>query len=344
MTTRFDRWPRRCAGIVATLLPALCVARVDIFQDWAVACDNTRHCEATGFQRDEDFDFPVSLWLARDAGPATPTHARLTVIAPNGTDPKSVSIRVGSLLVPGVPTGDDAPESEDLARLLPALLDAATAEITDGVSTWTLSLAGIKAALLKIDETQGRVGTRGAWVRKGQRPEAAVPPPLPAPTVRAAPLPAPRPGDDALVAPILAAVALADGDCHDNLPDAEHPETSITRLSATRVLVLRECSRAAYQGDSGAWIANIRPPYLPKRVRFPTPEGEPADTVMNAAFTDGVMSAYMKGRGLADCVTSMSWTWTGAQFALTEASSAPLCRGIPGGGFGLRTWTATTTR
>jgi hypothetical protein len=331
---------------VALLLPALCAARsgVQTFQDWAVACDNTRHCEATGFQREEDFDFPVSLWLARDAGASKPTHARLTVIAPNGTDPRTVSVRIGRLVVPGIRVGDDAPDSEALASLLPEMLEADTAEVSDGGSTWTLSLAGIKAALLVVDETQGRLGTRSAWVRKGQRPEAAVLPALPTPQVRPAPLPAPRPGDDALIAPILAAVAVTDRECHDSLPDAQNPETTITRLSATRVLVMRECGRAAYQGDSGAWIANSRPPYLPKRVHFPTPDGEPTDTLMNAAFTDGVMNVYMKGRGLADCVTSASWTWTGADFALTEASSAPLCRGIPGGGFGLRTWTTTTAR
>jgi hypothetical protein len=38
------------------------------------------------------------------------------------------------------------------------------------------SLLGLNAALLAVDEVQGRLGTTSAWIRRGEKPEAAVPP------------------------------------------------------------------------------------------------------------------------------------------------------------------------
>jgi hypothetical protein len=46
------------------------------YGDWAVSCDNTRHCEAVGYQR-EDAELPVTMWLARDAGGNAPVTVRI---------------------------------------------------------------------------------------------------------------------------------------------------------------------------------------------------------------------------------------------------------------------------
>ncbi|RYD40495.1 MAG: DUF1176 domain-containing protein, partial [Verrucomicrobiaceae bacterium] len=46
---------------------------------------------------------------------------------------------------------------------------------------WTLSLSGLNAVLLKMDEAQDRIGTPGALVRRGNKPESSVLAPVPPP-------------------------------------------------------------------------------------------------------------------------------------------------------------------
>lgn len=108
--------------------------------DWEVACDNTRRCEAAGFQSEdgETESAPAALWLGRDAGAAAAAlEARLMVVTPDDKDAGPLTITAGQL-----------------------------------------ALAGLKAVLLKMDDLQGRVGTVTAPVKPGTRPAGAVLPPL----------------------------------------------------------------------------------------------------------------------------------------------------------------------
>lgn len=335
---------RNACIFIATLLltTGLASAQVNLFKDWAIACDNTVHCEAVGFQPEDEFDNPVSLWLARDAGPDAPVTARLMAIAADGQDPVTLSITAGGVTLTGLAPEQDIPDTESLRRLLQAMLAAPNAVVSDGRRTWTLSLSGITATLLKMDDRQGRVGTPGALVRPGDASEASVPPPMPAPTVRAATLPTAQPGDEALIVPILAAVE--DRSCWESEPDDAMVGTAIARLSDSELLVLRDCWRGPYQSAAGAWVAHDTPPYAPRRVLFPTADGATVDEVVNAEFADGELFSYSKGRGIGDCINTANWVWTGTDFALIHATEAPLCRGIAGGGFPLRTWTAEVVR
>ncbi len=282
----------------------------------------------------------MALWLGRDAGPGAEVEASLTALTPDGELAGVLTLRAGTAVLAGI-----KPESMidpvEFAPLLPQMLKAANATVTDGKSSWTLSLAGLHAALLKMDDLQGRLDTTGALVRKGARPDAAAPPARPVPVLRAPPAPA-GPGVEGLLAPILKVIP--DRYCWDSLPDASAPETSIARLSATQVLVLRECGRGAYQGGSVAWIANLKAPHQPRRALFPTVGGKPADYVVSANFENGVMRSWSKARGIGDCGTSASWLWTGSAFALLSAEEVPLCRGVTSAGFSLRTWVAKQGR
>ena len=304
-----------------------------IFKDWEVACDNTLHCEAVGFAA-EDAEAAVSLWLGRDAGPGAPVTARVSVAVPEGQqEPAELTLKVGEVVVAGVVPDTGIPAAT-IGPALPRLLEAASALISDGRRKWTLSLAGAKAALLKIDDVQGRVDTPGALVRKGTKAEASVRPALPPAPVRATVALPDKAGDEKLIAPILQAVR--ERTCWEDQPDSDQPATEIHRLSGSQVLVMRECGRAAYQSNWVAWIAADRPPHAPVQAVFPTATGEPG-YLMNASFEAGTMSAYAKGRGIGDCGSSSIWVWTGQGFALLDASVAMHCRGIAGG-VPLRTW------
>jgi hypothetical protein len=303
------------------------------FKDWAMACDNTRHCEAVAYQSEESGSAPVVLWLVRDAGPQA--QVRIQIDTDEGDRP--LTVRLGKTTLKDVARAQDLTEAQT-RQVLAYLLVGDDIAMSDGTARWQLSLAGSNAALLKMDDVQGRVGTPGALVRKGNKPESTVLAALPAPKVQAVAMPKNSAADNALLGSVLKSIQPRD--CWDDFPDENAPDTSITRVSKTQVLVMRECGRGAYQSGHGIWLANNKPPYAAKRLDLPLPEGESTDYVMNASLDDGRLSSYSKGRGINDCGVSFEWAWTGKGFALVDASSAPLCRGLPGGGYSLRTWTA----
>lgn len=312
--------------------------QVHEFKDWAIACDNTRHCEALGYQSLESDSNAVMLWLSRDAGPNAPINIQLdTDDSEDEAKPNLLTVQLGKNILKGVAPRQNL-EADPRRQLLAYLLVGDEIVISKGAKRWRLSLAGSNAALLKMDDLQGRVGTPGALIRKGSKPESSVLPALTPPKVRKITPPITSAQDLALLEPILKSIKLRD--CWDDLPDDSGVDASITRLSSTQVLVMRECGRGAYQSGYGLWVANSKPPFEAQRLNLPLAAGQSTDYVMNASVSNGRLSSYAKGRGINDCGESFDWDWNGRSFELVDASQSPLCRGFPGGGFSLRTWTA----
>jgi hypothetical protein len=140
------------------------------FKDWVLGCDNTRHCDAVGYQAEEQ-EPAVSLWLGRDGGGNAPLQAKLSAIS--GDDTGLLTIHAGDVTLSGI---KEELTAAQIARLLAAMKKAETAQVSDGKHQWLLSLAGLNAALLKIDDLQGRIGTVTALARAGNKPASAVPP------------------------------------------------------------------------------------------------------------------------------------------------------------------------
>lgn len=309
--------------------------RVYTFQDWAIACDNTRRCEAAGYQTDDDAGEPVAIFLSREAGPQGRIEAKVTFAETAGAP---LTLTVGKLKLTDIEE-DKALTASQTTQLLPWLVKGREVNLSDGKRAWTVSLAGAAAALLKMDDLQGRVDTPGAIVRKGKQPESSVPPAVPAPVVKAIALPPEQARDAVLLKPILAAIKNPDF-CEDAEFGREHAsQAQLTRLSATKVLVTTTCWLAAYQDGSGAWIADDKPPYSPVKVRWPAADGT---TDSEPTFLDidpnGHAYSSHKGRGIGDCIFTTEWGWTGDSFALVSTTSAGLCKGFAGG-LQLRLWT-----
>ena len=141
-------------------------------KDWEIVCDNTRRCEAVGYQTDESGSAPVALWLGRDAGAGAALEAKLSVVTADDKDTGPLAIVAGKLTLAGL-KADTALTAEQIARLMPQLLDAETAKVSDGKGHWLLSLAGLKAALLKMDDQQGAGGyDHGRWSSPARAPPA----------------------------------------------------------------------------------------------------------------------------------------------------------------------------
>lgn len=299
------------------------------FKDWEVACDNVGSCEAAGYFPEDDKLLPAVLGLRREAGPVAPVQVKLSPMLEDDGKIGPLTVKVGKLTLRAV-AADVALPPEQAAQLLSAMLDAEALTMADGQHRWTVSLAGAKAALLKIDDVQRRVGTVTALVRPGSKPAASVPAAVPPPVVR--PLPAFKTREaDAQLLPRISKT-LKHGGCTDQ-PDFFGGEAynEIYRLSATQVLLVLECARGAYQSSHALWVANDKPPYAAKRVQLPGPTGGFDGEVLNPGFGNGELSSFAKGRGINDCNSSASWAWTAQGFQRTNAASTDSCRGIPGG-------------
>lgn len=323
--------------------PAQAVDASFSHEDWELACDNTRTCRAAGYQSD-DANMPVSVLFTRKAGAGTPVAGR--VMLGDGWEDSVLGalpaqFRV-ALWIDGKAQGNnmvgkDALEAEltaaQVAALLKALARDSHIEFRAGKTVWALSDRGAAAVLLKMDEFQSRIGTVGAAFRKGKQSEAKVPPPLPAPVVKAAALAPAKPGDAQFIAKHGDAVrkalrsATAEDDCEDLHKTGEEQEPlEMTRLTTTKLLVSTRCWLAAYNAGSGYWIVNDTPPYRPEVV-----------TTDATDFDKGTLMSTQKARGLGDCWGSEEWTWDGTDFVQTGSSSTGQCKGFAGGAWSLPT-------
>ncbi|UVW30207.1 DUF1176 domain-containing protein [Massilia sp. H6] len=305
--------------------------------DWELSCDNTRTCYAAGYHVEEGEPTAASVLLVRKAGPGAPVSARFQV-GTYGEDETAARLSKSNLLtmringrVAGTVAVDRDTMIADLSRrqaeaLVAALAGKATLDWEGGGMHWSVSGKGAAAVLLKMDEFQGRLGTPGALVRKGGRPEALVAPALAAPVVEAALVPPatphklPRDQMRLLLGELYSATGGAE--CED-LADVANGGNALTvvRLSHDRLLVSARCWAGAYNAGAGYWVVNAAPPYAPVLV-----------TTQGTAYADGVISATHKGRGLGDCRASDEWVWDGMRFVHSAASTGGMCRLVAPGG------------
>lgn len=254
-------------------------------RDWELVCDNTRTCRAAGYQNEqgEQEDRPVSVLLTRNAGPRQPVTGELMISLDNNEPGKlpppelKLSMLINEQVIGQVTVRTDTAitklSATQVTALLAALSHSSNIEWVAGEDRWRLSDKGASAVLLKMDEFQGRVGTKGALVNKGTRGEEAVLAPLPVPVVIAAPLAKPVPTDKQLATDKSKALREAfhatikdkdDDDCPDLLDDeAGEAGLSITRLTDTKLLVSTKCWSGAYNIGHGYWVADDTPPYHP---------------------------------------------------------------------------------
>ena len=330
--------PLAAALVALTMAPAASAATPVYreIKDWVVACDNTARCEAIGMQE----GYPqLILRLVVDAGPSGEPELSLESEAPVAARDLRLDgarFAASSLLQPA--TGDEGVQriGQDGAQVR-AFLDAVRngTDLRAGISEGapSASLAGLSAALLMIDETQGRLGTTTALLRRGPLPAAQVPAapaaPLPTRAVVAAPL------DDAEASRLVARVRLQAADDVRREDCFVEPDTAYDEAHALdddEALVALECWRGAYQSSSLLFRVRRDGAGAPRRLRLTVPvqdEGAPRviDAFTNVGFGQGQLSHFAKGRGLADCGESATWAFDGRDFRLQRYHRLGWCRG-----------------
>lgn len=306
-------------------------------KDWELACDNTRTCRAAGYHEEDDGP-NATILLTRAAGPNQPVTVELQLADDERRPaPAQLAMTVDGRAL-GIVRTDPKTSTPMLTEpqvraLLPALLKDGRIAWTGKGTTWTISTAGANAVLLKMDEFQGRLETPGALVRKGSKPESNVLPPSPAPEIRAGTViqdKNPIKLTAAQTRDIKAALrkTVKDGDCEllDSTPETAG-QLEVRRFTKDKLLVSHTCWIAAYNTGDGYWVVDTKPPYSAVLV-----------TTSATDYDDGVITSFQKGRGIADCVATATWTWDGRTFAQTSDKTTGMCRQItPGGAWDLPT-------
>lgn len=312
------------------------------FRDWRAVCDNGGRCVAYAGS-----DAGVWIMIRRDAGPgAAPTITAGHGPAYGYEGPPEAALTIDGRAQPlrqARDVGLSVPPADVMGALsrLAAAREIRLSVMDEGSE---IPAAGASAAMLWIDERQGRLGTVDALIRRGDRPAASAPAAPALPRVVAAPAidqtglgagNSPLNGagrSPALPAPV-AALAQA-RDCREEVGDYLRDAALAARLDARTELWGVPCSAGAYNVSyalfvSGPGGANPRPADLP------APPGARREEVGDDWLTNPVydpatrmLSHFPRGRGIGDCGVIQSWTWTAQGFALTEEKRMGDCWGM----------------
>ena len=104
-------------------------------------------------------------------------------------------------------------------------------------------------------------------------------------------------------------------------------DLAIEPLSNNKLLASGLCWRGAYNSGAGYWLINAKKPYQPQLI-----------TTSASDYSEGIINANQKGRGLGDCWSNDEWTWNGTEFIQTHAATTGMCKMVELGG----TWDLPT--
>ena len=311
------------------------------FRDWLAGCDNGGDCVAFAGPTDGGTGW---LRVSMAAGPQAAPVVHVGLWGGDGTENAAAPLRLridnrDFLIDPEPDQGDvgvgraTAAAARDIVR---ALGEARALTLTKGSETVTLSPNGAAAALLWIDERQGRLDTVTALRRRGERPASAVPQAPRLPVVTPAPVAdqTGMPDPDGPSPALPAALASLDAvkECRANLewnPDL-FKAVSRHRLNASTELWGVPCDAGAYNLMMRFWTTGPNGAD-PRAIPLQGVSGEADYVVTNPEYdpAERTLRQFAKGRGIGDCGTFQKWTWTARGFVLSEEIGMGECWGVP---------------
>ena len=334
------------AFLCAALSAASAAGDIKQFRDWTVGCDNLRACSAYGF----DTELSGNSHIRLERAGAAEAGVRITLVVEAQKSVKFTlafdELGLGGLPagpLAGEPNGDDdetrrlvISEPQAAAAAIASMRKAKTIVITridppgaqpSDPATSEISLSGLAAALLWIDDQQKRVGTVTALIGRGDKPATAVPA-VPAPPVVVA---ARRATGQAPKKASTAVIAKARAVCQDKeLSEAE----DVVRLGANDVMysfICRELS-GAYNFFYALVIESPGRGVRVAEFKWPREYGasETDYSPINVGFdaSTQTLSTFNKGRGHGDCGSASDWAWDGQAFRLILSKAMPDCHGV----------------
>ena len=297
------------------------------FRDWSAACGNDGTCVAFG--KPQQFG-PAWVRVEMAAGPTA--EPRIQFGYPDWSDgaqaPRfSLAIDGADLRtttnIDGLPALTGAGARQALARMT----RGASLTFDGGEDPTDVSLSGASAALLWIDERQGRLDTPSALVRRGARSDQTVPAAPALPRLRAGP----RISQAGLVDRPLPATLAHASDLRECLADEDLAGSAPTahRLGPDLLLWNIPCFRGAYNFGSVLWTTRDDGSD-PHPLALTNARGEAVMEIVNGGYDPQTrqIDAFAKGRGIGDCGLAQRWLWTGQRFELLGETGMDDCFGV----------------
>lgn len=309
--------------------------------DWILGCDNTRRCVARYVPNTAD-GVPggdsdlFSMMIVREEGPLG-LQVRLTGFGSFDTSDMLIDGRAApnAAWVDGDDHRDTMVHDEEAFRFLRGIVNGRELTFPSRTLRQRVSLQGLTAVLLAMDEAQGRLGDQSAFVRTGPKPFGSAPRAL-APPVMAVRKSTELPAGDALAAAVrrgqTALLELHACDLTTGTGDEAH------LLRDGQAVVLIGCGRFAYQTSSLAFTVDPRDSGTARLLILPQPPLVPAPDSVDAlgeyvslAFDRkrSTLTEFSKGRGMADCGSLTEWAFDGTIFRLSAFAWQQRCGGEP---------------
>ncbi|MEE9954152.1 DUF1176 domain-containing protein [Enterobacter quasihormaechei] len=304
------------------------------FSDWQVTCNNQNFCVArnTGEHRG------LVMTLSRSAGAKTDASLRID-LGGLSTPPVKEPDIAPRLLLDNVPLTFASKhwqltpwhlktdDTGTITTFLKTIQEGQALTLRGGKQT--ISLAGLKAALLFIDAQQKRVGSETAWIKKGDSPPLSVPP---APALKKVVVvnPTPTPLTHRELNDLLDYGTWRMNHSQCSL-DPNRREVRVTALTDDKALMIISCEAGAYNTVDLAWLVSRKKPFAARSVklRLPfTPSSQSSDMeLMNASFDEKTreLTTLALGRGIGDCGIQTRWRFNGQRFRLVRYAEEPSC-------------------
>jgi hypothetical protein len=225
-------------------------------KDWEVACDNTGTCRAAGYQAEGEA--PVSMLITRLAGTDVRVDVQVQVADSAGhmvSGEGEIHVQGYRPLLVSSYTDLSIVTDEKALLFIRALTKSSIARVTLGGEERKLSLQGLNAVLLKIDDFQRRVKTRSAFVAVGSSNEQGIMQEVPMPKIRVALLPEQSEQTPNLLESAIAAIAPSE--CAEAKASYQ-----LIRLSESKSLLIRNfCWMNSFgEYSNGFWVVDHSDP------------------------------------------------------------------------------------
>lgn len=305
------------------------------FSDWQVTCNNQNFCTT----RNTGNHHGLVMSLTRSAGAHNDSTLRIELGGPENLLPKIPAIATRLKLeseelkfagphwqiTPWLISTNDSPT---INAFLQHIQDGQALTLAQGRQV--ISLSGLKAALLFIDDRQKRVGSETAWIGKGDDPPLSVPPAPALKTVKKVdtmPAPFSREESDDLLD--YGTWRMNNSQCS---LDPSRREVWVTPLTDDKALLMVSCESGAYNTIYRAWLVSREKPFAAQAIRlrlpFQPPENDERDLeLVNLTFNDKTreLATLDKARGQGDCGVQTRWRFDGQRFRLVRYAGQPAC-------------------
>ncbi|MGE9552387.1 DUF1176 domain-containing protein [Erwinia amylovora] len=323
------------------------------FSDWQITCNNQNSCVARNFPGDNDLVMTISRHAGSNDRPLLRIdYGNRYTGELSGAPLKDNLLLDGQRMKPDLKHWDVEPHHLTTAHLIS--IDEFLAQVMDADNIQllyrpgaTISLHGLKAALLLMDDIQGRVNGMSAWIKRGNRVASDVPPEPVAPEIippRRPPLPLTRDETTGLID--FGTWRVNTDECS---LDPQRREVSVSPLSDEKALLLVSCEMGAYNVIDLAFEVTRTQPYVAKGITLTLPfvpagRSEKQMELINAEYDpdNSELLTFSKDRGLGDCGVATRWQYNGREFVLAEYAQEQTCDAWHGSDDWPTLWTSNT--